>query len=791
MILFNIKIAIRNIWKNKVFSMINIAGLGLSMACCLLISLYIWNELNVDSFHTRKADIFRVTERQNQAGSFFNVAVTPGPLAPALMKDFPEIENGVRIGSWSGVLRNGVHTFEHNNMLYTENSLFQIFDFKLLKGNRNTVLLNPNEIVITEKVAEQYFGKDWKLAPGLLGQMFRLNNEMDFKLAGVVEAPTENSSIQFDVLLPINQLFASDKWSNQWSSNNFHTYILTKRGIDIENLENKLEKQLHVYNNKTEDLLQLQPFKDQYLYSTFDFNTDWGLRSDIKYIWIFSGVGFLLLLISCINFINLSTARSLKRSMEVGVRKVNGASRQQLVVQFLVESVLMATIAGFISLILLIFSQPIIQSYAGYSISIDYSSSVFLTLFLVFILIIGVVAGIYPAFVLSSFKPIRVLKSGHADWRDKYFRQGLVVFQFAISITLIISSFFMYRQLLFMQRKDLGFEREQLINVRLSGTLKEKALLYKQDLSSHSSIVGAAPATINLVNVENSTYLEWDGMQPDEKFLITQANVDPDFIPALNMKLVSGTNFSKQLTNDTANFIINESAVKRMGLNNDKVLGTQINFWGAKGTIIGVVKDFHFKSLASDIAPFIFRYQPQDRYFSLFVKAVPGRTGEAIRQVEREYKKYETEYPVHYSFVSESINNVYRKDGYVANIIFFFSMLTVFVGCLGLLGLTVFSAEQRVKEIGIRKVLGAGVGTIVTLLLKDFLRLVMLAAVIAVPVAWMSSNRWLKQYVYRIPIEWEVFGGVSLAVLAIAGITISTYALRSARANPVNSLRSE
>jgi putative ABC transport system permease protein len=791
MIFFNVKIALRNLWKNRVFSFINLTGLALSMACCLVISLYIWNECNFDSFHKRKGDIFRITERQNQAGSFFNVSVTPGPLAPALQKDFPEIEHTVRFGSWSGVLKNGSRTFENNNMLFTENSMFKIFDFVMLKGNRSTALKDPNEIVVTEKIAEQYFGKDWSTDPALLGKVFRLNNEMDFKLTGVVKAPPANSSIQFDVLLPIEQLFAADKWSNQWGSNNFHTYILTKPGVDVKGLASKLEKQLHVYNSKTEDLLQLQPLSEQYLYSKFDFSTDWGPRSDIKYIWIFSGVGLLLLLIACINFINLSTARSLKRSMEVGVRKVNGASRQQLVMQFLMESVLLSAMAGVISATLLIFAQPLIYSYTGYALTIDYSSSIFLAMFLVFILVIGVLAGLYPAFVLSSFKPIRVMKSGPSSRHDKYFRQGLVVFQFAISITLIISSYFIYKQLVFMRQKDLGFDKEQLIIVRLSGSLMEKSSLYKHDLSMHSSIVAIAPATISLVNVENSTYMEWDGMQADEKFLITQANVDPDFIPTLQMKLLSGVNFSKQVTNDTANFIVNESAVKRMGMTNEGVLGKQINFWGAKGTIIGVVKDFHFKSLASDIAPFIFRYQPQDRYFSLFVKAAPGRTTEAIRKIEQEYKKYELEYPLQYRFVSESINNIYKKDGYVANIIFFFSMLTVFVGCLGLLGLTVFAAEQRVKEIGIRKVLGAGIGNIVTLLLADFLKLVMLAAVIAVPGAWISSNRWLQQYVYRIPVEWGVFAAASLGVFAIAAITISAYAIKSARANPVISLRSE
>ena len=791
MIKFNLKIAWRNIWKNKVFSFVNIIGLALSISCCLAISIFIWNEMHYDDFHKNSAAIYRVTEKQNQAGTLYNAAVTPAPLAPAMQKDFAEIVNTVRMGKWSGVIKNGTHAFQEIDILQTENSLFSMFDFPFLKGNAETALQSPDEIVITEHTAAKYFGKDWYNNPALLGQTFRLNNEVDYKLAGVVKDPPLNSSIRFNILLPLSYLFKTDEWSNKWNSNNYHTYLQLKPGTDINAFAKKIEHKLHDYNSTSNDLLYLQPLKAQYLYSSFDFHTDWGKRSNIKYVKIFASVGLLLLIIACVNFINLSTARSLKRAMEVGVRKVNGASRKQLIIQFLVESVLITILAGFASIMILKLTEPFLQSITGNAIGIHFSGTLFISFFLLFIIIIGFVAGIYPAFILSAFKPVKVLKNSKGIKSGKQFQQGLVVFQFAVSVTLIICTLFMYRQLKFIQQKDLGFNREQLISVQLAGQLKEKVILLKHDLDNQAAIASTAPATMSLVNVDNSSYMEWEGMQADDKFLITQANVDPDFIPALGIQLMNGNNFSWQKTNDTANYIVNEAAVKRMGYTVNNAPGKRVKFWGAKGTIIGVVKDFNFKSLNSGIDPFIFRYQPQDRYFNLFVKTEPGKTAEAIKQLQQLYKKYESETPMEFSFVSEAIDELYKDDKRMATIILLFACLTVFVGCLGLFGLTVFMAEQRIKEIGIRKVLGAGVASIAGLLSRDFLKLVIVATIIAVPVAWYATSKWLQGYAYRVPVNGWVFALAVLIVLLISTFTISFQAIKAAVANPVKSLRTE
>jgi putative ABC transport system permease protein len=786
------KIALRNIWQNKVYASVNIIGLAVSMASCLVISVFIWNELQHDVFHGNRDHIYRLTEKQNQAGTMYDVAVTPGPLAPALQKDFPEIVNTVRFGQWSGTLKNGSNTFQEKKILITENSVFDVFNFPLLLGDRKTALQLVDDIVLTERMAEKYFGQDWANDPSILGQIFILNNEHSFKVAAIAQNPPDNSSIQFDVLLPLPFLFKTDEWSNKWGSNSFHTYVQLKAGADVAAFSQKIENQLHVYHANTEDLLQLQPLKAQYLYSKFDFQTDWGKRSNIKYVNIFAGVGLLLLLIACVNFINLSTARSLKRSLEVGVRKVNGASRKQLIAQFLCESFLMVFIAGMATIFILEGLNSAIQILTGNAIVLDFSSSSLLVSFLIFIVTIGILAGIYPAFVLSSFKPIKNLKNAGTQKPHNYLQQSLVVFQFGISITLMICTFMMYSQFQFIQQKDLGFNQEQLISVRLNGGTRGKADLLKQDLENQTAIVAAAPSTMSLVNVDNSADFKWEGMQASDMFLATQANIDPGFIPALGVQLMSGSNFPPQTVTDTFNnYILNEMAVKRMGYTVDNVIGKQVTFWGGKGNVIGVVKDFHFKSLNSGIEPFIFRYQPWAPYFNLLVKTEAGKTTEAIQQIQQVYKKYDAETPVEFSFVDEAIQDLYKNDKRTATIIALFAGLTIFVGCLGLFGLAVFSAEQRTKEIGIRKVLGASIAGITGLLARDFLKLVLIAIVLASPIAYYFMQKWLADFAYRIDLQWWMFAGAGAVAILIASLTVGGQAVRAALANPVQSLRSE
>ena len=786
------KIAIRVIWKNKVFSAVNIIGLAIGITCCLAIDIYVYNELHYDTFNVNASNIYRITNKQKQAGKFYLAATTPGPLADALPKDFPEIENIVRFGNWSGLLKVNGKVYVEKNIQLTENSVFNIFSFPLLKGNVKTALRSADELIITEKTAIKYFGKDWINNPLLLSETINVNGQADFKIAGVVANPPLNSSIQFDILLPLSYLFKTDEWSYKWSSNSYHTYVQLKPTTSIAAFEAKLAKQIKIYKPDTEDQWQLQPLREQYLYSKFDFFTDWGKRGNGKYVKIFAAVGLLLLLIACINFINLSTARSLKRSMEVGLRKVTGATRIQLIFQFLSESFVITVIAGFIAVVLLSLAQPFLSKLTDGNFNFQVDSKLFISLFILFVILIGIVAGIYPAFILSSFKPVTILKGKAALQATGGFRKGLVVFQFTVSVTLMICTFFMYRQLSFMQQKDLGFTTEQIIRVGLGNALRSKVELYKNDLEKESSIAAAAPATMTLANVDNSGNIQWEGMQEGQELLINQTNVTPDFIPALNMQLVSGTNFPKQNEKDTYNnYIVNETAVKLMGFTNNSIIGKQATFWGGKGTVIGVVKDFNFKPLTSGIEPFIFRYQPWAPYFNLFVKAKPGKTAEAITQIQKYYKKYDPETPIEFTFLNESINELYKNDNRTASIILLFACLTVFVGYMGLFGLTLFAAEQRIKEIGIRKVLGASILSVTQLLSKDFLKLVLLSVIIALPISWFISKQWLQNYAYRIELNWWVFATAAAFVFCMAYLTISFHAIKTALANPAKSLKTE
>ncbi|MBC7688967.1 MAG: ABC transporter permease [Aquabacterium sp.] len=790
MLLNYLKIAWRNLRQSKVFSSINVIGLAISIACSFLILIYTRNELSFDKFHQNAKNIYRVTEIQNQAGNFYDAAVTPGPLAIELKKDFPEVLNTVRFGKWSGSFKYGLNNFEEKNILYTDNSIFKVFDFSLVKGNPATALLQPNNLVITEKMADKYFGKNWKEREDILGQVFTFNSEQMLTISGITKNIPSTSSINFDFLIPFQFIASQDKWSTTWSSNNFHTYLQLKDKADVTAFSSKIRNRLKVYNSKSDALLMLQPLLKQYLYSNFAFNTDWGIRNDIRYIRLFIGVAILLLIIACINFINLSTARYLKRAVEVGVRKSVGASRWQLIAQFMVETFFITLVAGVLAIPIIKLMLPWFNVLSASNTGLLLLNKPVILFMTGLLIAIGFAAGIYPAFFLSSFKPARVLKGTINGGSGKIFRQSLVVSQFTIAVVLSISSILMYRQLQFMQNKDLGFNKEQLITVWLPGDLMEKRQLLKRDLEQQSSIAGVAAATISLVSVDNAGSIEWEGMSPKDEFLITQSNVDTGFFNVTGMQLVAGKNFAEQVTNDTATFVVNEAAATRMGYGKN-ALGKKIKFWGAEGPIVGVVKDFNYKPLTAAIEPFIFRYQPKDRYFNLFVKTKVGKTSEAIKQIESLSKKYETRYPVQFNFVEEELNKTYAAQQRTANIILSLCLLIVFISCLGLFGLSSYTTERRIKEIGIRKVLGASVPSLIALLSKDFLKLVIISCFIAFPIAWSVMNYWLQSYTYRVPVSGWVFIVAGMATLGISFSTVCFQTIKAAVSNPARSLRSE
>ena len=788
------KVGWRNILKNKTYSLINIGGLAIGLACCIAIGLYIFDEYSYDRFHSRHKDIYRVVDQQVMGGEVFNIASTPGPLGTALRSDFPEVEQFCRIGRTksAGILKTGESVIEPEDLLIVDNSFFSLFDFELLQGNPKKVLHLPDEIVITQRLAAKLFGADWEKSTGLIGKQIQYNSNRVLTLAGIAQDPPTNSHIQFDVLLSMRHEELNSQYFN-WDSNNYLTYLLLDSNADGIALSKKLHKYLDKYvSDATGITLLLQPLSDVYLYSDFAFQTDWSKTGDILYVRIFLAVGLVVLLIALSNFVNLSTARAARRTKEVGVRKVIGALRRQLVSQFLSESLIMTLISTFIALVLVGLLLPLLNDIAGKSLSIPVEPN-FVFAVIAFVLLISFLAGIYPAFFLSNVKPVKMVTVFLSGWSGRLFRRGLVVSQFTFSVILIIGTVVIFQQLTFIQQKSLGFEKSQLLYIGLKNDLPAKAHLMKTELKNQTSISDVALASNNLIDVVRSTGgIEWEGKTPDDKILMTHMNVDHDFLLTTGMTLIAGRNIDPSIATDTVSaFLINETAARQMGWEPSQALGKKLAMWEHKGEVIGVVKDFHYRPITKTIEPFLFRYWPSEPCSGLFVKAKANRVVDAIAAIEGVYKKFDTKSTLNVQFVEDGLNRQYRVEQNTGRIILIFSVIAIAVSCLGLFGLATYSAEQRVREIGVRKVLGASVASIVHLLSRDLVALVVIAILVATPMAWWGTSKWLQNFAYRIDLEWWVFIVSGIAAIGIALLTVSFQSLKAALMNPVKNLRTE
>jgi putative ABC transport system permease protein len=785
------KIAFRNLFKNKVYSFINISGLAVGMACCMAICLYVYDEFSYDHFHANAPNLYRIAEKQNQAGTIYDVASSPGPLSVALKAEFAEITQYCRFDRYWGVLQHDSTTIEPNGMLSVDNSFFSMFNFPLVRGNVKKALLSPNEIILSERMAERFFGSNWQASLQILGQPFQFQNQ-SFTLAGVAKNPPHNSHIQFDILFSfLYTVQNQDQY--KWNNDSHFNYLLLQPNTDVAGLNKKIFGFMAKYRPQDKPTIWLQPMLDIYLNPDFDFHTDWPTKGSRQYIWVFVAVGLIVLLIALFNFMNLSTARAMKRAHEVGIRKAIGAIRTQLVVQFLGESLLLTLLSVLLSLGLLIVFMPLLNDVAAKSLTVPYTEPLFWLLVLGFALIISLLAGLYPAFYLSGFQPVKVLKGVFDVRSGQLFRRTLVVGQFTMSVMLVTGAIVIYKQLTFMQDRNLGFDKSQLLSAWLRPELKDKRDLMKADLEQQSSIAQVTLTTGSLVDNGSSTYdFGWEGQGTDKGFVITHNNIDPKFLKTTGVKLIAGRNFDPKIMSDTSDaYLINETAVKRMHWTPEQALGKTLTFWGKKGKVIGVVKDFHFRPLTASIEPYLFRYWPNTFYGGFLIKTRPNLTHEAITAVEQIFRKYKSIMPPYYEFVDQSLENQYRTEQRTGSVVLYFSVIAIFVSCLGLFGLVTFTAEQRTKEIGIRKVLGATVTNIVTLLSKDFLQLVVLAILIAFPLAWYVMNQWLADFAYKTNIEWWIFAISGLLAISIALITVSFKAIKAAIVNPVKSLRSE
>jgi putative ABC transport system permease protein len=799
-----IKTAWRNIRKNKLFSFINILGLSIGVATCFIIMLYVQDELSYDKFNKNADNIARVIFKADVNGGKINESVTMPPVAAVMKKDFPEVQDATRLQAYgSSKILYKDKVFKDDKFAFADANFFSIFTLPMIEGDAKKALLQPHTLVITQSTAKKYFGNE-----GAIGKtvIVTSDNDLPYTITGVIKDIPANSHFHFDMFGSMES-FAPAK-SDTWMSGGFHTYLLLKPGADLKKMEARfpamvkqymgpqIQQQmglsLEQFTSKGNSLgFVLQPLTDIHLYGNTTNEFEPG--GNASYVYIFGGVALFILVVACINFINLSTAGASKRAKEVGVRKVAGSGRFQLIKQFLSESILISFFALLIAFAIIELALPAFNNFSGKQLSFGMKP---ILGFAGLGLTVGVLAGLYPAFYLSSFKPIAVLKGKFTGSRKSFgLRSSLVVFQFFISVALIIGTIVVYQQMKYIQSKDLGFDKEQLITIPNSYVLGSNEQIFKQQMLQDPRIVNATVSWYKPTGPSNyNNALAYPQGNDHQIVNGVDYHVDENYIPTMGMKMISGRNFSPAFATDSLGIILNETAAKALGWNNETALGkTVIRQNSGKGDnvpfhVIGVVKNFNFKSLHEAISPLYMTLQPEG---GLIFKIKTTDVAGLLATMKKQWDSYKTEEPFEYNFMDDLFNKTYLTEQKTGDILTLFSMFTIFVACLGLFGLATYTAEQRTKEIGIGKVLGASVNQVTQMLSKEFLKLVLIASLIAFPVAWWAMKKWLQSFAYRIDISWWVFAVAGLTALCIALITVSFQAIKAAVANPVKSLRTE
>jgi len=785
------KIAFRNLWRHRTFSFINIMGLTVGLTAFFLIFMYVKFELSYDTFNSKADRIYRVVADLKTPSETLHTSGPAWAVGPNVKDEFPEVESFVRVSGGSLLVRKGDIKFQEDEMQFADSAFFHVFDFKLLKGNPDKALVEPNSIVFTETAAKKYFGKT-----DPVGQTLLLTGDATpSKVTGIMEDMPENSQIKADMLVSMSTRTLKRSLDSQWGNYGNRTYLLLKPQTNANALVAKLPAFLEKRNGDEMKKIQMfptllfMPLRDVYLHSTRDGSK----TGNSNNVYIFSIIAMFILVIACINFVNLTTARSSERAKEVGIRKVVGAGKAQLARQFIGESILICMIAFILSVIASALLLPAFNQLSGKIISVNIfvHPGYLLILFLIAVAI-GILAGIYPALVLSSFQPVKVLKGRFATGtKGTLLRKGLVVAQFTISIALIIGTIVVYSQMKYMRNQDLGFNKEQKLIVDTHGDPAKNTL--KQTISSLPNVLSVSLAGSVPGGGNPGAYSQVENKKGDLQIAnLDLYFMDFDYIPQYKIKMVAGRAFSKEMGTDTTEaMILNETAAKLFGYNSPKdIIGRKFDQWGRKGTIIGVTEDFHFRSLQEAIKPLSMRIEP-DGCDLISVNINAANVPATIASIENKWKALIPNRPFSYFFLDEFFDKQYRSEIRFGKLFLNFALLAIFISCLGLLGLASYSTMQRTKEIGIRKVMGASVGGIVNLLSKDFLILVLISFVIAAPVAWYGMHNWLKDFAYRIPLNWWVFVLAGVLAVVIALGTISFQAVRAALANPVKSLRTE
>jgi len=803
------KTAVRNLWRYKGFASINVLSLTMGIIGCLVIALFVWDEKQFDKFVPGGENVYRIYEEHNSENAMTYGATVPPVYATFLKHEYPEVAATARMMMRSDkyLMENGDKKGYEEKGWIVDSNFFQIFPIKFLRGDANTALNDPSSLVISEDIAQRYFGND-----DPIGKTLKINKS-DIIVKGVFAKLPEHFHLRFQYLMPMAAAGLPDERMQKWTWHQFYTYVKLKPGTNVQQLQNKFQS--HIRKEVFPTLTQVgstflpffQPLKNIHLQSS-DFIYDNAIRGNKTYVSALSVIALFVLIIACFNFINLATARSFRRAKEIGVRKVVGADRKQLILQFIGETILLSVFSMLLAAIATMLIVPWLNHFTEKSIQFNpFTNPLLAMLILAAGMIIGILAGIYPALVLSGFQPIKVLKnmklvgSGGTAW----LRHALVVIQFALSVLLIVSTIIVYKQTKYLNNKDVGFNKEQVIYFQVRDSLESNP----KTLETFKSELRTSP---NIASVTSGYGLPGDQYAGDGIKLPTKeglkdysSNVfigDYDYAKTLGLRIVAGRDFSRDMSTDEREaFIINETAVKEWGFGTpEKAIGQPIywNEWAPadtsnplkKGKVIGVVQDFHYKDLHEKVTASVIQLYPAVVY-KIAVKARTADMRATIDFINKKWSQFVPAYPLDYKFMDETYGQMYKNEQKLSKLLWIFTIMAIFIGCMGLFALAAFSAEQRTKEIGIRKVLGATVFNIIGLLSKSFLLLVLIASIIAFPVAWWAMNDWLKDFPYRVDVGWWAFGVAIAAALLIAFITVSFQSIKVATANPVKSLRTE
>lgn len=809
-----LKVALRNLWKSKGFSAINIIGLAAGLGVCLLIVLYVLDERSYDRYNVNADRIYRLDADLYFNNTQFTAAVAPRPMAQTLVHDYPDFIAMVRFNNFGDVMvKKGNNWIQDHRSVYVDSTFFKVFTVPMIAGDPNTALNEPHSLVINETTAKKYFN-----STDVVGKTLELEDHKICKITGVIQDIPTQSHFHFNFLRPLRDGYNQNDL-NDWLSNNYESYVLVRPGVSRQTLQDQLNRTVNINMGRQlqqavhaslDDLVKqgshfryvLMPLTDIHLHS--NKSAEFEPNGNINVVYVFSFIAILIMVIACVNFMNLSTARSANRAKEVGIRKVAGSTKTSLIFQFLTESVLISFISAVLALGLALLLMPMFNNLAGKELHAGMLfSGRILSILVALIIVVGCLAGSYPAFYLSSFQPIKVLKGSVASgFKGSLLRNILVVGQFCISICLIIGTLVIYRQLNFIRSRQVGFHRDQVLLIKNAYTAGDPILNFRKELKQ---IAGIKDATLTGdIPSEGNTFSQngwFRDVSMDAKGVVVMTNmfVDEDYVPTLGMQMVKGRNFDpKDFATDSLGVIVNEATVQLLGWKdplNQKIYrpdfrkSTQTNLVPEEFHVVGVVKDFNYNSMHEKVLPMIM--QLSDSRGMLAIRFQGGNIPSLLHQVEDKWNKMANGVPFAYTFMDNDFNQLYRADQQTGQVFITFAVFAILIACLGLFGLVTYAAEQRTKEIGIRKVLGASTGGLMTLLSRDFVKLVLIASLIAFPVAWWGATYWLQTFAYRIGMSWWIFVVAGMAAILIALLTVTTQTIRAALANPVRSLRSE